>query len=69
MVELSPIGEDERSEVNSMITNLRESISNGLDYFSKIEEASAFAAPVSPVPLFAVQADPASSSPPVTRPV
>lgn len=49
IVELSPIPEDEKSEVNSMITNLRESISRSLDYFSTIEEANAFAAPVSSI--------------------
>jgi hypothetical protein len=51
MIELSPIPEEDKSEVNSMVTNLRDSINSALDYFSRIEEANAFAAPVSTLPL------------------
>lgn len=45
-VELTPIPDDQRSEVNSMITDIRKSIGDALDYFSKIDKAGVFASPV-----------------------
>lgn len=45
-IELSSIPEDQRSEINSMITDIRKSINDALDYFSKIDKAGVFASPV-----------------------
>jgi hypothetical protein len=45
-IELSPIPDSEKTEINSMLTDLRKSISAALDYFAKIDKSSVFAAPV-----------------------
>jgi hypothetical protein len=43
---LTAIPDSEKSEVNSLITDLRKSISDALDYFFKIDSKGVFASPV-----------------------
>jgi hypothetical protein len=43
---LTAIPDAEKTEVNSMMTDLRKSISDALDYFSRIDKAGVFASPV-----------------------
>ena len=46
-VELSPISEEDKNDVNPKIVDLRKSINVALDYLTKLDKSSVFAVPVS----------------------